>query len=163
MGSAKTWCLYHFLVYWLFSKVYFIPWLAIRRLRRLLARPPAVSSLRSLGPPAARSARKHPPRSLRSPPPPLGGRIQDCGLKQPQTGLEVGFEVAASNGLRVQIWGRGLERPRRSDWGRDLERPLVGALKCEEVIILQTGWNLDFWNFWPRMTSEVGSEVTQST
>ena len=27
--------------------------------------------------------------------PPLGGRIQDCVLKQPQTGLEIGFKVAA--------------------------------------------------------------------
>ena len=24
--GSKTWCLYHFLVYWLFPKVYFIPW-----------------------------------------------------------------------------------------------------------------------------------------
>ena len=44
--------------------------LAIRSLRRLLARHPAVSSLRS---------------------PLLGGQIQDCGIKQPQTALEVGL------------------------------------------------------------------------
>ena len=62
--------------------------------------------------------------------PPLGGRIQDYGLKQPQTGLKVGFELAASNGLRGRIKGRGLERLRlrRSDRGRGFERPIVGAL-----------------------------------
>ena len=37
----------------------------------------------------------------------------------------------ASDGLRGRIWGRGLKRPQ------------VGALKYEEVIILQTGWKHD--------------------
>ena len=64
----------------------------------------------------------------------LGGRIKDCGLKQPQRGLEsdlrsrpqtaseVGFEVTASEVIEAAA-SNSLK------WG---------ALKCEEVIIHQT-------------------------
>ena len=67
----------------------------IKSLRRLLARPPAVSSLRSPTPPLASLA---PTTSWRSDPRLL-----------PQT---------ASDGLRGRTLGCGLKRPRRSDWSR---------------------------------------------
>ena len=64
-------------------------------------------------------------------------------------------------------------RPRRSDGGHGLLWPTVGALHYEVVIILQTGENYDFCNFWPwmasdglgwpRMASEVRSEVNRSS
>ena len=45
-------------------------------------------------------------------------------------------------------------RPRRSDGGHGLLWPTVGALHYEVVIILQTGENYDFCNFWPWMASD---------
>ena len=111
--------------------------LAILRLQRLLARPPAVSSLRSPSPPHttlaplpntptfASLALPTPWRSdsrLRPQTATDGhrGRIWGRGLKRPErsdsrswprTASEFEFEVVASNGLGVRIRGRGLERP----------------------------------------------------
>ena len=80
------------------------------RLRRLLARPPAGSSLRSPTP--------HP---------------QLAPLATP---LQVGSKTAASNRLKRpwrSDWGHGLERPRRTDWGRGLERPQGGTLTPQKA------------------------------
>ena len=67
--------------------------LAIRRLRRLLARPPALAS-----PPAARFVRPRPHHGL-------GGLIWGRGLERPRTTSEVGLRSrprTASNGLEVR-------------------------------------------------------------
>ena len=113
--------------------------LAIRRLRRLLARPTG-GSLASLGkpPPPLASLANPPRRSLRSPPPPpppLGHSWRsDPGL-WPQIAsdeLDVGFAVTPSHGPGGQI-----EVASSNDLGgRGLERPLMS---------------------WPRATSEVAA------
>ena len=120
--------------------------LAIRRLRRLLARPPAGSSLRSLVPPPPLASLAHTPPTLallaNTPHrPPLASLAYTSPTPHPQlaplaTPLQVGSKTAASNRLKRpwrSDWGHGLEQPRRTDWGRGLERPQGGTLTPQKA------------------------------
>ena len=81
--------------------------LAIRCLRQLLARPPAVSSLRSLGPPAARFARPPPPplATLASPSPTA------LGCKTAQTFSKTSASMASEVEEAGLTWPISLQRP----------------------------------------------------
>ena len=77
--------------------------------------------------------------SLASPnPTTLEGRIKDCGLKQPQTVLEVAFEVAASN-----------------DLGGQIKVAASNGLKCLEVWRIDNLWNWVKSRFLPFLASYV--------